>query len=146
MNKYKKLKIKTEEDFKRLTGVHKITFEKMVLEIKTHEEKRKKILGRPLKLSYEDQVLMTLEYLREYRIYYHIANNYEISESNCYKIIKKVEDILVKSKYFKLPSKKEIEKISDENKIILIDATETQIQRPKKNKNYTILGKRKNIH
>ena len=45
------------------------------------ETLRKKLSGRPQKLDYTDQVLMTLEYLREYRTYFHVANDYEISES-----------------------------------------------------------------
>ena len=45
----------------------------MVKLLKDFEEKRKKISGRPLKLIYADQILMMLEYLREYRTYYHIS-------------------------------------------------------------------------
>ena len=109
MSKYEKIKDKKDKDFKRLTGVRKATFSKIVKVLKAHEKKRKRISGRPLKLSYEDQVVMTLEYLREYRTYYHIATDYGISESNCYKLIKRTEEILVKSEYFRLPDRKELE-------------------------------------
>ncbi len=77
-----------------MTGVKKETFELMVKLLKDFEEKRKKISGRPLKLIYADQILMMLEYLREYRTYYHISVDYSISESSCYKMIKRAEDIL----------------------------------------------------
>ncbi|KJV97210.1 DDE superendonuclease family protein [Orientia tsutsugamushi str. UT76] len=33
------------------------------------------------KLNLEEQLLMDLEYLREYRTYFHIGQNYGISES-----------------------------------------------------------------
>ncbi len=36
----------------------------------THPKKK---TGRPRKLSLEDQLLMTLEYSREYRTYFHIG-------------------------------------------------------------------------
>ncbi len=32
-------------------------------------------------------LLMVLEYLREYRTYFHIGQSYGMSESNCFKII-----------------------------------------------------------
>ena len=44
----------------------------------------------------EDRVLMTLEYMREYRTYFHIGASYGISESSAYRNIKWIEDILIK--------------------------------------------------
>ncbi|KJV54740.1 DDE transposase family protein [Orientia tsutsugamushi] len=41
--------------------------------------------GRKNKLNLEEQLLMVLEYLREYRTYFHIGQNYGISESLAYK-------------------------------------------------------------
>ena len=49
---------------------------------------------------------MTLEYLREYRTYFHIGKSYGVSESYAYKIIKWVEDVLIKDGSFALPGKK----------------------------------------
>ena len=48
------------------------------------EAKRKSQGGKPNKLSIEDRLLMTMEYLREYRTYFHILRAYGISESACY--------------------------------------------------------------
>ncbi len=39
----------------------------------------------------ENQVLMTLEYLREYRTYFHIGQSWGLDESNVYRIIQKIE-------------------------------------------------------
>ena len=144
MNKYEEIKNMSEEDFKRLTGIKKATFIKMVEVVSNHEKERKQVLGRPLKLSYEEQILMMLEYIREYRTYYHIATAYKISEANCYKLIKKIEDILVKSEYLRLPSRKKLFQQNEDIKLIVIDATETPIQRPKKNRN-SIIQARRNI-
>ena len=52
-----------------------------------HKEKKSKD-GRKNKLSIEDMLLMALEYLREYRTYFHISAGYGLSESSAYKTIK----------------------------------------------------------
>lgn len=139
-----KLEKLSDEKFKRLTGIKKKTFKKM-LEILTYANTIKKARGgRKNKLSLESQLLITLEYLREYRTYFHIAESYKISESAAYKTIKWVEDTLVKSKDFSLPGKKELQKSDVKFDIVIVDATETPCQRPKKNRKNTTLEKRKN--
>ena len=87
-------------------------------------------------------LLMTLEYLREYRTYLHIATSYGLAESNTFETIRWVENTLIKSKEFKLPGKKVLLKSENEFEIILIDATESPIERPKKNNAHSILEKR----
>jgi hypothetical protein len=88
-------------------------------------------------------LLMTLEYLREYRTYLHIGKSYGVSESNAYKIIKWVEYTLIKSKVFSLPGRKALLKSDMKYEVILVDATETPIQRPKKSNVTTTQKKRK---
>jgi hypothetical protein len=90
--------------------------------------------------------LAALEYWREYRTYAHIAASYGIAESNIYRSIKWIENVLIKDGTFSLPGKKELLKSDAEYEIILIDATETPIERPQKNKGDTIPEKRKGIH
>ena len=140
-NKLNKLK---DAQFRRKTGVKRNSFNKMVEIVREAEEERKKILGRPLKLSYEDQVLMALEYLREYRTYFSLGQIYDLSEANTYKICRKVEDILIKSKEFKLPNRKEV--FEDPNlEVIIVDAVESSIERPKKNKGNTTRERKRSI-
>src|SRR3989344_7929432 len=125
-----------DAQFRRKTGVKRNAFNKMAGIVREVEEKRKKIVGRPLKLSYEDQVLMALEYLREYRTYFSLGQIYELSEANTYKICRKVEDILIKSKEFRLPNRRDV--YEDPNlEVIVVDAVESSIERPKKNKENT---------
>ncbi len=143
MSKYDEIKDMSNGDFKRLTGVRKATFRKMVEAVVKHENERKKISGRPLILSYEDQVLMTLEYNREYRTYFHISADYGMSESNCYKLIKKTEDILVRSEDFRLPDRKKLAKSDTEIEAVLIDATEMPIERPQKRQKFYYSGKKR---
>jgi hypothetical protein len=70
--------------FRRITGVKRKTFDKMVIIVKAADKIKKAKGGRPNRLSIENRILMTLEYLREYRTYLHIAASYGISESNTF--------------------------------------------------------------
>lgn len=133
-----------DEQFRRKTGVKRKTFETMVRLVTKTENERKKLSGRPSKLSYEDQVLLSLEYLREYRTYFSIAQIYNISEANAYKICKKVEDILIRSEEFKLPSRKEVYEAPD-IQVVVIDASESAIERPQKNKGNTTQERKRSI-
>jgi hypothetical protein len=141
--KYDRVKELRGESFRRLTGVKVELFNKMVDILREEERIKKRKGGRNNKLSIEDQLLMTLEYLREYRTYFHIGNSYGLSESSAYKSIKWVENSLIKHPDFHLPGKKELQKSDNEYEVILIDATETPIERPKKNRKNTILERRK---
>jgi hypothetical protein len=80
--RYDALKDFNEEEFRRLTGVMRTTFEKMVNILKEEEVKKKAAGGKPNNLEMEDRVLMALEYMREYRTYFHIGASYGISESS----------------------------------------------------------------
>ena len=46
---------------------------------------------------------------------------------------------------FRLPGKKALQKSDTEYEVVLIDATETPIERPKKNKSVGILGRKRDI-
>ena len=94
--KYDKIKNYKDEEFRRLSGVKGSTFKKMI-EILQEAEKKKKVRGgKPNSLPMEERLLMALEYLREYRTYFHVASSYGISESSGYRNIKWIEDRLIK--------------------------------------------------
>ena len=101
--------------------------------------------GQRSKLPLEEQLLATLEYLREYRTYAHIAASYQIDESNIYRIIRWVEDTLVKDGTFSLPGRKALLKSDAQYEVVLIDATESPIERPKKSKDTTTAARKRNI-
>lgn len=140
-----RLKQSSEEQFRRITGIKKKTFDIMIKILEDAEIKKKSRGGRPSKLSIEDRLLMTLEYLREYRTYAHIAMSYGLSESNAYQAIRWIENTLIKSKEFRLPNRKAPLKSDFKIEVVLIDVTESPIERPKKNKRNSSLEKRKNI-
>jgi hypothetical protein len=143
--KYDQISVLNDEQFRRLTGVKRPTFIRMLEILKEADLKKKAKGGRKNTLSLEDQLLLSLEYIREYRTYFHIANSYGVSESSAYKTVKWVEDTLIKHPDFALPGRKALVKSDVEYEIVLIDATESPIERPKKNKSISILEKRKNI-
>ena len=142
--KFEQIKDEVPEGFRRLTGVKRTTFDVMTTILREAEVVLKAQGGKPNKLSIEDRLLMTLEYLREYRTYFHISRSYGISESACYRNIRWVEDTLIKDGTFSLPGRKTLLKSEMEYEVILIDATETPIERPKKNKSTSTQVKRKN--
>lgn len=136
MGKYEKIKQLPPTQFRRLTGVKEQTFQEMERILSEEENSRRNNrrnrAGRRHRLSIEDRLLMALEYLREYRTYFHLGSSYGLSESACFRACRWVEDTLVKSGQFSLPGKKELLKNDVDYEIILIDATESPIERPKK--------------
>jgi hypothetical protein len=132
MMKHETVKELDEEKFRRLTGVKRMTFNKMVEILEQSIQNRRTTKGRKKKLSIENMLLMTLEYIREYRTYFHISQSYSVSESNAYKTVKWVEDTLIKHPDFALPGRKALLKSDMEYEVVLIDASETPIERPKK--------------
>ncbi len=141
--KYPQIQGLEEDKFRRLTGVKRTSFEKMTAILTDANIKKKAKGGRKNKLCIEDQLLMALEYMREYRTYFHIGQSYGVSESSAYKTVRWVEDTLIKHPDFALPGRKALLKSDMEYEVVLIDATETPIERPKKDKNTITQAKRK---
>lgn len=142
---YEKFKTENDENFRRLTGIKKATFEKMIEILEEADKTKKAKGGRKNKLSIHDQLFITLEYWREYRTYFHIGKSCGISESSTYKTVRWVENTLMVHPLFNLPGKSALLEYNSSQDIMLIDATETPIERPKKNNGCTTLVKRKNI-
>lgn len=132
--------------FKRLTGVKRSTFGKMVEVVKEHRALKRKhpTKGAPPKAAVEDQLLMLLMYYREYRTFLHTATSYGYSESQGWRIVRKMEDILIQSGVFRLPGKKAL--VHLESGVlgkIVVDVGESPVERPKKSSGATTVAKRK---
>ncbi|WOE30901.1 MULTISPECIES: transposase family protein [unclassified Acinetobacter] len=123
--KYIDSKKLSETQFKRYTGISWSTFDLMQLKQQTPSK------GRPPKLSIEDQILLCLSYWREYRTLFHVATSYGVSEPTASRIVRHVEDCLIKSNLFNLPKHLPEGEGIDWN-VVIVDATEIPIQRPKK--------------
>lgn len=139
---YEQIKDLRPAEFKRYCGVEPETFQRMVELVSQRLTKQRRKTGRPPKLSVQDQVLLTLEYWREYRTLFHLATSWGIHESNVCRIIRRVEDILTKSKAFRLPGKKRLQPSDHQIEFVVVDVAETPIERPKKSKKPITVAKR----
>ncbi len=81
-------------------------------------------------------------YWREYRSLLHIALTYDVSEPTVHRTIRKIEAALLSSGRFALPGKKALGEPELEWQVIVVDATETPVERPQKNKGVTTAAKR----
>ena len=132
MGKGKKYDPNSKESvFKRLYGVKPDTFEKMLSILQKEYNKMHKTGGSPPKLTVNDKLKVTLKYLREYRTMESIGADYGVSKSTICESIQWVENTLAKDKTFKLPGKKVLKEASDAIEYIIVDVTESPIQRPK---------------
>jgi hypothetical protein len=135
---YDKFKHHTPADFKRLTGVRPEIFQQMLDAVKQHRRE----FGRPCTLSRADQVLLTLMYWREYRTQFHIAQTYGVSEATVYRTITKIENALLRSKQFRLPGKKALRPSDTRIEVVVVDATESPVERPKKDNGATAAARK----
>ncbi|VJY94646.1 IS1381, transposase OrfA [Streptococcus pneumoniae] len=123
---YEASKQLTDARFKSLVGVQRTTFEEMLAVLKTAYQLKHAKGGRKPKLSLEDLLMATLQYVREYRTYEEIAADFGVHESNLLRRSRWVEVTLVQSgvTISRTP-------LSSED-TVMIDATEVKINRPKK--------------
>jgi len=142
MARYEKATKLNPEDFKQLFGVKKETFDAMVTVLKVAYAAKHKRRGRHTKLSLEDQLFMSLKYWRQYVTQKELSYEFEIGEATTHDTIVWVENTLVKSGKFRLPGKKAL--CGEESKIeaVLVDVTESPVERPKKTRKDTTAEKR----
>jgi hypothetical protein len=127
---WERLKKLKSKEFKRLVGVKPHTFTEMVEVVRPATDTTGK-RGRSFKLSVEDMVLLTLEYLRDYPTYLRLGSDWGVHESSANRISHRIEEILIRSGMFKLPGKKQLQ--SDTSfEVIVVDVAESPVERPKK--------------
>ena len=129
--------------FKRLFGISIDEFERIAKAVEPEWEKRVvkryKRPGRKNKLSLPEQILMLLLYYRSYTTQIFVGFLFGIDDSRVCRNIQRLEPILArvmaitKTRHL---SQEEIEEI-------IIDATEQQIERPKKGQKAFYSGKKK---
>lgn len=123
---YEHSKSLTDVKFKRLVGVQRETFAQMLQILNLAYAQMHQQGGRTPKLSLEDLLMATLQYLREYRSYEQIAADFGIHESNLIRRSKWVEETLLKNGFHI-----ENRAVTSED-TVLVDATEIRVNRPKK--------------
>ncbi|MGB3766268.1 MAG: IS5 family transposase [Phormidesmis sp.] len=132
----------SHSQFKRRFGVQRATFKRMVKGLSVGLP-LVRLPGRPHKLSLENQVLVALEYWREYRTYFHIATDWAVSESTICRVVHRIETDLMASGLFRLPGKKRLVRGFGQYEMVVMDVTETPIERPKRKQKAFYSGKKK---
>lgn len=137
MSVFEKYKLKRPVEFTRLVGVNYATFniilEKLKNEIiRYRQTKLVRNRGLPSSLSIEDQLLLTLTYLRQHHTFLQLGEMFSISESYAHKRYTFITKRLLKA--MDIPNDKSL---TADNLKIIADVTEQAIERPlKKQKSY----------
>ena len=140
--KYKQALSNSPSDFKRLYGVT----------LETCEENGASSAGcqagQPWQLF---QANNTRPNIADIRILARVQNTIShskklgVHESTAQRTVKRIEDMLIKSRKFSLPSQREMVKSNTEIEIVIVDVAETEIERPKKNRSHTTVANRSAI-
>ncbi|PZV09090.1 MAG: hypothetical protein DCF22_19055 [Leptolyngbya sp.] len=130
------------EHFKRRFGIHRDTFKQMIKAVQPYWRSTPQPGAKP-KMGLEDRVLVALEYWREYRTYFHIGSSWGISEATVCRIVHWVEDHLMNSGCFRIPGKKRLVQGFGRPRVVVIDVTETPIERPQRRQRQFYSGKKK---
>jgi hypothetical protein len=146
MGRGKKAKNAKEALFKRLYGVKPATFIRMLAILQKEFNEMHKRGGRPPTLTPEDKLYVALKYLREYRTMHSIAAEYGVCKGTVCLAIYWVEDTLTKDGTFVLAGKKALKRKSASIEHIIVDVTESPINRPKKNQKEYYSGKKNATH
>ena len=143
--RYEEISKLSNTKFKRIVGVKKVVFDLMIKILSVAYAIKHEFGGSPDKVRLEDKLLIALNYWREYRTYAHLGVTYGYSESQVCRIVKWCEDVLIKSGQFTVGGKKELLSINPEH-LVLIDVTESPIQRPKKKAKEILFGEEEKAH
>jgi hypothetical protein len=134
-----------DEDFKQIIGVKRETFTEMAGVLTEDYLRRHSNGGRPPSLTIENRLCLALKYWRQYVTQKELAFEFEVGEQTVRDTIVWIEDTLIKSGKFALPGKKVLLDPDNDIEIVLVDVTESPIERPKKNNGNGTRAKRKGI-
>jgi hypothetical protein len=118
------------------------TFEKMLSILQKKYDTLHQNGGKPPKLTVEDKLCITLIYLREHRTMDSIAVEYGVCKGTVCLSIQWVEDTLTEDGTFALPEKKVLGRKSASIKYVVVDVTESPINRPEKDQKEYYSGKK----
>jgi hypothetical protein len=121
----------SDKKFKQIIGVRKDTFKEMLDVLSVAYAEKHKRRGRHSKLCIDEILFMTLRYWRDYVTQLVLAHDFEVGEATVHDWIVWVENVLVKCGKFTVNGKREL--LTNPNiEIVVIDAMESPIQRPKR--------------
>jgi predicted DNA-binding protein YlxM (UPF0122 family) len=123
-----------EEEYQEIFGLKKPVFEKALEILEKEYAELHKQGGRPPRLSVLDKLVVMLGYYHDYRTMVNIAFDYDVSKSRISDAVKWVEHTLIKDGSFALPSKRKLLEDDGEIFAVIVDVTEQETERPKKNR------------
>jgi hypothetical protein len=133
MDNKKRIENLKEERYQVLFGIHKTTFDAMLAILENAYKEMRKRGGYARKLSVLDMLIIMLGYYHDYRTMENIAFDYGVHKQRICEAIAWVEQVLIKDGTFSLPSKRELVKDDTEVTVAIVDVTECETERPKKN-------------
>ena len=133
MDNEKRIAELKEEKYQVLFGVKKPTFDAMLAILESAYKEMRKKGGPKRKLSVLDMLIIMLGYYHDYRTMENIGFDYGVHKQRICEAIAWVEQVLIKDGKFSLPSKRELIKEDTDVVIAIVDVTEQETERPKKN-------------
>ncbi len=142
MSLFEKYKLKRPAEFTRLVGVNYAAFNIILAKLKNEivryrNSKLVRNRGLPSSLSIEDQLLLTLTYLRQHHTFLELGEMFSISESYAHKRYTFITRRLIKA--LDIPNDKAL---TADNLKIIADVTEQEIERPLKEQQSYYSGKK----
>ena len=142
MSVFEKYKLKRPAEFTRLVGVNYAAFNIILDKLKNEiiryrNTKLVRNRGLPSSLSIEDQLLLTLTYLRQHHTFLELGEMFSISESYAHKRYTFITRRLLKA--MDIPND---QSLTADNLKIIIDVTEQEIERPLKEQKSYYSGKK----
>jgi Helix-turn-helix of DDE superfamily endonuclease len=126
--------------FRRTFGVYPSTYQEMRSVLEQRQQNKKKP-GRPPTLDLDDQLILTLNFWREYRSGHHLSLDWQVNETTIRRSITRVENALIKSGKFSLPARKNLRETT-EFEVVVVDVAESPVERPKKSNDDTTAVRR----
>ena len=123
--------------YRRRTGIYPETFHDMH-EILQAWESQKKKPGRPAALLMAEQLILTLEFWREYRTYFHLGQDWGVHETTAQRAVERVKAALLASQRFSLPGKRSLITGEAVQNAVLVDVSEVPCERPEKLNNHRL--------
>lgn len=131
--------------FQKITGTSVKEFENIAEKLVPYWQKflkSKKLDGRPAKLkTMRDHLLLLMMYYRTYITYDFLGLLFDLSKSNAWQALKKIEPLIIKA----VAIKKDRTLKSDELVALIVDVTEQPINRPQKKQKKFYSGKKNGI-
>ena len=134
----------SDTKFKRLVGIKKKTAARFVIHLNNAYAAKHKHRGRHSKLKPEDMLLMACKYWRQYATFAELGFEFGVAESTAHDIVVWVENVLIQQKEVHIPGKKAL--LNDPGiEVVLVDVTESPVERPKRGRRIGILERKSDI-